>query len=173
MNIKTSISLISVTVILMTMINFSCKYNSFEGRFEKALFQKVKDTEGFVWFKYSNTSLPKSNGSGHEQPFLKTRYNTIAATMLDSVGLVKPGSIFPEGSIVVKELLDGNGKLEVYAMLYKKSSHPSADERGWVWGEYYPDGTVKIASTLKGKDCNGCHSQSGNEDYMLMNKCFP
>lgn len=172
-NKKNIISLVFFTVLLLPLVISSCKRDSVESRFENDLITKATNTDGFVWFNYSNISLPKSSGSGHEQPLLKTRYNSIAASVLDSVGRIKLNSIFPEGSIVVKELLGNDGKLQVYALLYKKSSHPNADAKGWVWAEYNSDASIKIASSLKGKDCIGCHSQAGNEDYMLMNKYFP
>ncbi len=170
---KKTISILSIIICLLALIFTSCKYDNIEGRFETEIFNKAKSTDGYVWFKYSNISLQKSSGSGHEQPLLKTRFNAIAANQLDSIGKIKTGTVFPEGSMIVKELLDGNGKLQVYAVLYKKSTHPSADVKGWVWGYYNEDGTVRISSKLKGKDCNTCHSQAGNEDYMLMNKFYP
>jgi hypothetical protein len=161
--------IISSLIILIT----ACKYDNVEGRFETEIFTKAKSTDGYVWFKYSNVSLQKSSGSGHTQPLLKTRYNKVAAGQLDSLGRIKVGASFPEESMIVKELLGSNGNLELYAVLYKNSKHPSADAKGWVWGYYNPDGTVSISSALKGKNCIGCHSQPGNEEYMLMNKYYP
>lgn len=163
---------LGITGLVILLINSSCKYDNIQKRFETEIFNKAKETNGFVWFKYTNISLQKSSGSGHEQPFLKTRYNSTAALQLDSLGRIKIGAKFDEESMIVKELEGNGGKLEVYAVLYKNSKHPSADAKGWVWGYYNADGTVRISSSLKGKDCSGCHSQSGNEDYMLMSKYY-
>jgi hypothetical protein len=163
------LSIISSLIILIT----ACKFDNVEGRFETDIFNKAKSTDGYVWFKYSNVSLQRSSGSGHTQPLLKTRYNNVAAGQLDSIGRIKVGASFPEESMIVKELLGSNGNLELYAVLYKNSKHPSADAKGWVWGYYNQDGTANISSTLKGKECIGCHSQSGNQEYMLMNKYYP
>jgi hypothetical protein len=171
-NKKLSISVFAIIGSLILLVQ-SCKYDNLEGRFEREIYNKAKSTEGYVWFKYSAVSLQNSGGSGHEQPLLKTRYNDFALTQLDSVGKIKAGAIFPHESMVVKELLDNKGNIEVYAVLYKNSTHPNADTKGWVWGYYNKDGTIRISSSLKGKDCNGCHSQSLNEDYMLMNKYYP
>lgn len=168
---KHKLSFLSIFICLFTL--FSCKYDNVEGRFETDIFNRAKSTNGYVWFKYSDIALQKSSGSGHEQPILKTRYNSIAAGLLDSVGKIKLGAKFSEESMVVKELIDNNGKIQVYAVLYKNSKHPNSDSKGWVWGYYNADGTVRISSSLKGKDCSGCHSQSLNEDYMLMNKYYP
>ena len=164
---------ITASVITSLLLILSCKHDNVEGRLETEIYNKAKSTDGFVWFKYSNIPLSKSSGSGHEQPLLKTRYNDIASAQLDSIGKIKTGAAFPEESMIVKELLDGLGNIQVYAVLYKNSKHPSADSKGWVWGYYNKDGTVRISSSLKGKDCSGCHSQTGHEDYMLMNKYYP
>ena len=171
-NIKLSIFLSTIIVLLILLIS-SCKYSNVEGRFETEIYNKAKSTDRYVWFKYSNISLQKSAGSGHQQPLLKTRYNNVASVQLDSLGKIKIGAAFPEESMIVKELLDNSGNIEIYAVLYKNTKHPNADSKGWVWGYYNKDGTVRISSSLKGKDCNGCHAQSLNEDYMLMNKYYP
>lgn len=169
---KLSIFVSSVIGLSILLIS-SCKYDNLAGRLDTEIFNKAKSTDGYVWFKYSNISLQKSAGSGHVEPFLKTRYNGVAASQLDSIGRIKTDAIFPEESMVVKELLDNNGNIEIYAVLYKNSKHPSADAKGWVWGYYNKDGTARVASAKKGEGCNGCHSQSLNEDYMLMNKYYP
>lgn len=164
---------LAITITFLIFLFAHCKYDNFEARFEAEIYNKAISTDGYVWFKYTNQALKKSLGSGHSSPYLKTRYNAIAANQLDSVGKIKLGAKFPEHSMVVKELLNDKGDVELYAVLYKKSNHPNADTKGWVWGYYNRDGSVRTSSALKGKDCNGCHSQALNEDYMLMNKYYP
>ena len=38
-------------------------------------------SSGFTWFKNSNSLITKSNVSGRSQPFLNTRYNSIAKSV--------------------------------------------------------------------------------------------
>jgi hypothetical protein len=133
----------------------------------------AKGTSGFTWFKNSSSLLNKSSGSGHPQPFLRTRYNSIASAKLDSTGRIMKGAIFPEGSLIVKELHDNSTTLGRYAILYKKSGSADADAKGWVWGYINADGTVAEVASKKGTSCISCHSQADNIDYMLMNKYFP
>lgn len=140
---------------------------------DKELYDMAIVTAGFTWYKHSDVLLDKSAGSGHAPPFLKTRYNTIAATKLDSSGKVKAGTKFPEGSLIVKELYDKSSKLERYAILYKSTGHKDADPKGWVWGYLNYDGSVSDPASNKGSTCINCHSQINNIDYMLMNKFFP
>jgi hypothetical protein len=163
-----TLNILFFLVVLGTVL-FSCKHKIEE---DQDLYLMSKSTENFVWYKNSSTQLSKSAGSGHSQPFLNTRFNSVAQSNLDANFKVKIGQKFPEKSLIVKELYE-NGKLDQYAILYKNSSHKNADSKGWVWGYINSDGSVKIPSSKKGESCASCHSQSGNEDYMLMNKYYP
>jgi hypothetical protein len=136
------------------------------------LFKMAEKKEGFVWYKNSEEFLDKSTGTGHSNPLLRTRYNAIAATMLDGNGRIMEGVNFPEGSLIVKELYDADKKLERYAILYKNATSPDADAKGWVWGYINSNNTTAAPASLKGKSCVSCHSQENNIDYMLMNKYF-
>ena len=78
---------------------------------DKELYDMAKGTTGFTWFKNSDSLLNKSSGSGHPQPFLRTRYNTVASSQLDSTGRIMTGALFPEGSLIVKELHDNSTTL--------------------------------------------------------------
>ncbi len=160
-----------VLTLLYSIVLFSCTYKKFGE--DQDLYLKAKTTTDFVWYKNSSAKLPKSSGSGHQQPLLSTRFNAVAATNLDANFKVKIGNSFADESLIVKELYDSDGKIDLYAILYKKATHANADSRGWVWGYINADGSVRISSSKKGNDCTSCHSQSGNEDYTLMNKFFP
>jgi hypothetical protein len=129
-------------------------------------------SSGFTWYKQSDTWLGKSTGSGHNFSKLRTRFNSIASTVLDSNGKIKDNASFPEGSFIVKELSNGT-EAERYAMLLKRSGDPNADSRGWIWGYVNKSGTIAEEASNKGRACIGCHTQSGSIDYMLMNKFFP
>lgn len=172
---KKLLSLLLMATIVAVCFN-SCKKKDDENEptpIDTELYNKAKETSGFVWFKNSSAALPKSSGSGHTPPLLRTRYNTEAATQLDSTGQILPGASFPENSLIVKELLNSSSVLERYAILYKKPSNENADAKGWVWGYINADGSVAASASDKGSSCTGCHSQTDNIDYMLMKKYFP
>jgi len=137
------------------------------------LYQMALETAGFTWYKNSDELLDKSAGSGHNYAKLRTRYNATAATQLDSDGKVAANASFPEESLVVKELINGDGSIGLYAILYKMTESEHADGRGWVWGYVFPNGDVATTAEDKGAICTSCHLQSDNIDYMLMNKFFP
>jgi len=162
----------TVCILAFFTLIFSCKKEEQAGGVDKEMLDMAKATTGFTWYRLSDGWLPKSTGSGHNFSKLRTRFNAIAATMLDSTGKVKADANFPEGSFIVKELTNGSGA-ERYAMLLKRSGDASADSRGWIWGYVNGGGTVAEAASNKGSGCIGCHTQSGAIDYTLMNKFFP
>ena len=151
----------------------SCKKDDTAGGTDKELYDMSKSSFGFIWYKNADSLFERSSGSGHAQPFLKTRYNSIAAAKLDVDGKVIDGVIFPEGSLIVKELYEDSTSIVRYAILYKKPNNPDADDKGWVWGYINADGTVAEPASNKGSACISCHLQSENIDYTLMNKFFP
>ena len=151
----------------------ACKKKDDPTGIDKQLYDLATETAGFVWYKHSDSLLARSAGSGHSEPFLRTRFNATAATMLDSIGKVTPGSTFPDGSLVVKELFDDLTTLGRYAILYKQPTDDNADANGWVWGYLNANGSVVTSASDKGSGCIGCHSQANNIDYMLMNVYFP
>lgn len=164
--------LILLLIGIINAILPSCKKEDAVGT-DKELLDLAQATAGFTWYKNANTLLAKSNASGHSEPFLKTRFNATASTKLDAGGRPIDGTSFPDGSLVVKELYKNENTLNRYAILYKKTGHPDADEKGWVWGYINADGTVAAAAAQKGSGCKSCHSQGGNIDYILMKKYFP
>lgn len=165
--------LFATAIIIITLQ--SCKKEEAEPAkgVDLQLYEMAQETSGFVWYKNSDALLDKSSGSGHNFPSLRTRFNSIAATQLDTDGKVAANASFPEESFVVKELIKSDGSLGLYAILYKDSDNEYADDRGWVWGYVFPNGDVATSAIDKGAICTGCHLQSENIDYMLMNKFFP
>jgi hypothetical protein len=163
---------ISSYILLFLMI-YSCKKDTTASDIDADLYEKAKSSSGFTYYKNSNELLEKSSGSGHPQAFLRTKYNIIAAEKLDSNGKIIEGTVFSEGSLIVKELFDDATKLGRYAILYKNSSSSVADNKGWVWGYINENGKVAESASNKGASCINCHTQNGNVDYMLMNKYFP
>lgn len=149
-----------------------CKKDEPAEGIDLELFNMAEETSNFVWYKFNDSWLAKSSGSAHNFNNLRTRYNFTAANQLDVDGKILPNASFPEGSLIVKELSDGN-LVERYAILYKRPDSEYADANGWVWGYVNSDASVVTSAEGKGVGCISCHSQQDNIDYMLMNKYFP
>ncbi len=172
LNLKNQQLIICLLIISGSLQLVSCSKDKTPDKIDTELYALATNQNNNVWYKFNNSLLPKSSGSGHPQSALRTRYNSIAQSVLDANGKIIQGSSFPENSLVVKELYDGT-KLDRYAILLKRSNDAYADANGWVWGYINADGTVASSAIDKGKSCISCHSQTGNIDYMLMNKFYP
>lgn len=157
-----------------SMLLVSCKKDKDEvADIDRELYQLARDTSAITWYKFSDLNLVRSSGSGHPQPFLRTRYNAIASSQLDSIGMVDSSAVFPESSLIVKELIGSGGGIERYAIMLKRSGSAYADSQGWVWGYVNADGSVDRSATKKGDGCISCHSQAGNINATLMNAWHP
>lgn len=150
-----------------------CTHEVLQDPIDMQLLQMARQTDGFTWYAGSASPLARSSGSGHQEPLLRTRYNAIAAASLDSNLMVAMDTLFPEGSLVVKELMGDASTIATYAILLKQSANPNADASGWVWGYVRPNGEVRVAAKDRGAACRGCHTQDGHIDQTLMNISFP
>lgn len=144
------------------------------GSADETLFNYTKEpVSGYTWYKNVDAILDQGSTSGHSQPRLRTRYNSIAAAMLTADGKVKDGAIFPEDAVILKELFDKSDQLEAYTLMWKKPGNAAADADGWVWGTYNTAGGVLKSANDKGSGCTGCHKGAGNIDRTLMNADHP
>ena len=73
-----------------------CAKDQAPASIDRELYLKAKDTAGFVWYAHNANPLGKSAGSGHAFPFLRTRFNAIAAQSLDSTGKIAENILFTE-----------------------------------------------------------------------------
>ena len=125
---------------------------------------------GWTYYKRSLDTLVRAGGSGHAESRLRTRFNVAAATQLDANGKVRVGAVFPESSLVVKELYSGS-TLSRFAVMMKVSGSPNASTGGWLWAYYGTDGATQISISAKGGGCAGCHASG--LDFTRMNDTHP
>ena len=125
---------------------------------------------GWVFYKGRADTLNRSQGSGHPEARLLTRYNAKAATQLDAGGKVRAGAVFPDSSIIVKDLINGSSLVTV-AVMMKLPKSPQATPDGWVWTEYRASGAVVASVAARGQGCIGCHGSG--IDFTRMNDSQP
>jgi hypothetical protein len=126
------------------------------------LFSKAQRKEGFSYYNFSTEFLESTKVGGHKSKYFRTKYNNLAATILDSTGVVVPGSFFPEGSIIVNEMSSIKGEPEKYAIMLKDEKSDYADEKGWVWSYVNADNTIIEPASRKGISCISCHSSDNS-----------
>ena len=89
---------------------------------DKELLDRSKATTGFTYYKNDNTIKASSPQSAHNA-FFRVRFNAIAQAALTDNGKLPVDSVFPEGSLIVKELYDTqNGALKILAVSEKAIS---------------------------------------------------
>lgn len=156
---KILLPLFAICALSLTLSN--CKKPTPEDELQ---YTKAINTTGFTYYQNSTGYLPSSNASGHGEPYFRVRFNQIAYAALADSGRLPAGAVFPEGSIVVKELYDNsNGQLKIVAIMEKSASNTLA-AKGWLWSEYKADGKLIVSVNDKGKACTGCHS-TNSRDY--------
>lgn len=105
------------------------------------------------------------NGSHAHQPLVRVSMNSTAIGVLRA-GRLPGGEFFPDGSIIVKEIIM-DGRVTLVAVLIKDRSNPLAGN-GWLWSELLPDGTTVYSVQNRGEGCIGCHAQEEGPGHDLI-----
>jgi hypothetical protein len=133
------------------------------------LFAMQQPASGWVYFGGTTDTLFSGGNSAHESR-LRVRYNVHAATQLVAGGRVKADAVFPDSSLIVKDLYT-NGVRTTVAYMFKLRAASNAAASGWVWAETDGAGVPKASASLKGVGCTGCHS--AGIDFTRMNDAHP
>jgi hypothetical protein len=121
---------------------------------DKSLFELVQQTAGTGYYQNGDTLSPAGN-SPHGN--FRFRMNSVAQRVLNSSGELPSGGIFPDSSLLVKEIVNP-GPIQ-YAVMYK-------NKNSWAWAEFKGNGEVYYSVTSNGKSCISCHSGSTNKDLV-------
>lgn len=126
---------------------------------DSALFRVLTETEPFGSYSlFPNAEAVTAgtlNGSTAHGPLVRVSLNATAAGALQN-GRLPPGTRFPNGSVIFKEIQTSGGATIVYAVMYKDGGNRLASN-GWLWAELYPTGSVAYSISNRGAGCTGCH----------------
>lgn len=129
---------------------------------ESDLFALIFQQQAFNWYKNDSQRIQSANASAHS-PWMRLRFNQIAVAALNDSGKLPINGVFPEGSLLIKELHEGpNDSLRYYAVMYKSTRH-TYQNGGWLWGEYEANGQALISLSSRGSLCVGCHQQNARD----------
>ncbi len=109
------------------------------------------------YYKGDANTIHPTTGAPHG-PF-KLRFNIIGFNALVDSGKLPVANKMPDGSLIVKDVYDGNGNITVHAFMYKKTGN-------WIWGEIKPNKEVQFSVNNNASLCTGCHSAPGNRDLV-------
>jgi len=117
----------------------------------------------WTWWEHTDTLLERASGSPHTSR-IRVRYNTLAATQLDSAGRLVAEPQFPDSSAVVKEIYL-NGSYYGVVVMYKAVGDEHAGHGSWLWFEF-AEGEVTHSVAQDDGVCHNCHVQG--IDHMRM-----
>lgn len=126
----------------------------------------LAEQSGYHYYINADTIIPLAGNSPHG--YFKTKFNDLAFSVLDTTGKLPPGKTFPQGSVIVKELINFTTKEITNYSIMKKDSADINVGAGWVWGEYRTSDKEGYSVTGKGAACIDCHNDLGNRDFVRL-----
>jgi hypothetical protein len=149
-------------ILILTIILFSCSKrvgkNPSLAYSDFALLDSCLNTTNKFYKNNSTRFLTGNPNSNGQHGVFKLRFNSIAYAALTDSGKLPLNVKMPEGALIVKDVYV-NGKLDLYAFMYKYSG-------SWLWAEIRPNKEVIYSVTKTNDICINCHSQQGNRDYL-------
>lgn len=145
------------------MFIISCKHEP-QTALDSLLIDKIKN-ESFTYYQGDNSVLSPRGDSPHG--LFSVKFNSIAQSDLGNDGRLPQDSTFTQGAFIVKEVFNSNGKLDIYAIMYKDSSLAESNQ-AWIWAEYSKKFKTEISSSEAGASCVSCHSGSTNRDLVRL-----
>jgi hypothetical protein len=80
-------------------------------------------------------------------------------------GIASGSASFPEGTLIVKEMLDADGNPEVLTAMYKAPEGYDPENLDWWWGMLTPAGEPAMSGSVgKIGMCNDCHQAQAATD---------
>lgn len=128
---------------------------------DENLFKWITSEKEYYYYKHSPDILPTSEETerAHDN-FMRVKFNHKAASVLNSDGHLPKGIMFPDSSIIVKEIYsEKNGPVELLAVMVKLKGAPNS-AKDWLWAEYSPNGDVEYSVSKNGKVCVSCHKSN-------------
>ena len=155
-----------VIVIGIIAAVFACADHDLDENFgpaetDESLFMQATALEGFQYYREGNV-FPPAAPSPHSS--FRLKFNEIAWEALDEDGELPAGTAFPEGSLIVKEVVQ-SGIVGLYAVMKKRSADANAAE-GWLWAEYKPEGGLGYSIQKQGIGCTSCHGGKPHRDFV-------
>jgi hypothetical protein len=152
------------SIIFFLILFISCTNKNLSPRLpysDEALLDSASN-KNYKYYK----NKPDTLWSGIHGPHgtFKLRFNSVAYKALTDAGKLPVGSVFPEGSFIIKDVYKDNA-ISFYAWMYKRKS-------AWIWGEAFTNGEFIIRAKDGQNSCAGCHSQTGNRDLAVTFKFY-
>ena len=125
---------------------------------DTTLFDLIADTLGRKFYKNNTDVFLPAGGSPHGN--FRFWFNPKAQTALDTSGKLPISGVFPDSSLLMKEVrVSLSDPVTVFAVMYKLKGN-------WKWAEYGPSGNVLYSIKADPNACVSCHSNLPNRDLV-------
>ncbi len=122
---------------------------------EEAIVEQAVDFASLE--KFNEAPLPSQHG-------LANRMNLwVDAGALSAYESLGAGTVFDEGTSIIKEQLNADGTLNSMAVMFKGPVGYAPDAGDWWFGVVNPDGSVVVGG--QPGSCVGCHADVAEQDW--------
>ena len=128
---------------------------------DEKLYKWITFDTVYYYYQHSPEILPTSEETERaHNNFMRIRFNKKAADVLNQDGHLPKGIMFPDSSIIIKEIYsEKTGAVEILAVMVKLKGAPNSN-KDWLWAEYSPAGDVEYSVSKNGKACVSCHKST-------------
>jgi len=152
---------LAFVIIAFAITGYIFLFSSKKTAGDENLYKWITSEKEYYYYKHSPEILPTSEETerAHDN-FMRIRFNRKAASVLNSDGHLPKGVMFPDSSIIIKEIYsEKTGSVEILAAMVKLKGAPNS-AKDWLWAEYTPTGEVEYSVSKNGKVCVSCHKSN-------------
>ena len=156
-----TIFILSASFITIAVTGYIFLFSPSHTSDDDSLYKWINSETEYYYYKHSPEILPTSEETerAHDN-FMRVRFNRKAASVLNSDGHLPKGVMFPDSSIIVKEIYsEKTGKVDLLAVMVKLKGEPNSN-KDWLWAEYSPGGETEYSVSKNGKVCVSCHKSN-------------
>ena len=119
----------------------------------------------------ADATSPAETGAAHNPAHVETGITTPRTVYINDIGVManKEGTMYPDGTVIVKEIMDDtNMFVDKVAVMMKNNNPMYAGHNGWVYSKYVRSSVDAEYMQVRGSNledagngCHGCHVKAG------------
>lgn len=120
---------------------------------------------------------PAETGAAHNPAHATTGITTARTFYINDIGVIanKEGTMYPAGTVIVKEIMDDtNMFVDKVAVMMKSDDSMYAGHNGWVYSKYARSSEDAEYMQVRGSNledagngCHGCHAKASNDSVFV------
>ena len=120
---------------------------------------------------------PAETGAAHNPAHVTTGITTPRTAYINDIGVManKEGTMYPAGTVIVKEIMDDtNMFVDKVAVMMKSDDPMYAGHNGWIYSKYARSSADAEYMQVRGSNledagngCHGCHAKATNDSVFV------